>query len=466
MVGTKSVEDHTLIIRVKQNTTYDARDGSISFYNNDAVIGVVTIHQEGAIRVQSITIEPSDVSLFVGQDVPLSCIIEPEDAYYERIDWKSNNPDIVSVTTDGIIRGVAMGDASISVSCSGVSTKCLCHVSGCANCYLISEPGTYIIPLVKGKTQQPLIGVSSAKVLWESYGTKKMPHPGDIISNVILQDGIIQYSTSANKSDGNALIAALDSNGNILWSWHIWVCYDYNPIISACKYSETSNIMMDRNIGALSATPGDIKSFGLYYEWGRKDPFLGPSELTGNYPETVKSTGEWPEPLVSTPAIGTVEYAISHPMTFLRSGYYDDGDWFYAYRATSFWGADIALYDPCPAGWRVPLNGQWDCWVDTSVDYMGFVVGNYKGSFPFDSNNYGMLFNDGFSEPSTWYPATGSFNTTNTYFSLGYVGYYWTASSGGSWGGAYAFTINNKNEIFSRCECTRSSGFPVRCVKE
>ena len=35
--------------------------------------------------------------------------------------------------------------------------------------------------------------------------------------------------------------------------------------------------MMDRNLGATSATPGNVGSLGLLYQWGRKDPFLGSS---------------------------------------------------------------------------------------------------------------------------------------------------------------------------------------------
>ena len=33
---------------------------------------------------------------------------------------------------------------------------------------------------------------------------------------------------------------------------------------------------MDRNLGALSATPNDAKALGLFYQWGRKDPSMGP----------------------------------------------------------------------------------------------------------------------------------------------------------------------------------------------
>ena len=39
--------------------------------------------------------------------------------------------------------------------------------------------------------------------------------------------------------------------------------------------------MMTRNLGALAADNSSVEnilaSYGLYYQWGRKDPFIGPS---------------------------------------------------------------------------------------------------------------------------------------------------------------------------------------------
>ncbi len=44
---------------------------------------------------------------------------------------------------------------------------------------------------------------------------------------------------------------------------------------------------MDRNLGALNNTPGDVANRGLFYQWGRKDPFLPSSApyTTGNVTE-------------------------------------------------------------------------------------------------------------------------------------------------------------------------------------
>lgn len=34
---------------------------------------------------------------------------------------------------------------------------------------------------------------------------------------------------------------------------------------------------MDRNLGAETTSAYDVKTKGLYYQWGRKDPFIYPA---------------------------------------------------------------------------------------------------------------------------------------------------------------------------------------------
>lgn len=77
---------------------------------------------------------------------------------------------------------------------------------------------------------------------------------------------------------------------------------------------------MDRNLGAESATATDgAKARGLYYQFGRKDPFVGSTEIY-DINGTSKSTG-------ATIATGKVTFAkaVQTPATFYTygSGYND-----------------------------------------------------------------------------------------------------------------------------------------------
>ena len=133
------------------------------------------------------------------------------------------------------------------------------------------------------------------------------------------------FSTPEALKNGNAVIAAKDADGNILWSWHIWVCKDYDPVAKAQTYYNNAGVMMDRNLGATSATPGNIASVGFLYQWGRKDPFLAGHEIAYPYSgsatrETAASTLAWPSPVASNASAGTIGYATAHPTTFIKVG--------------------------------------------------------------------------------------------------------------------------------------------------
>lgn len=80
-------------------------------------------------------------------------------------------------------------------------------------------------------------------------------------------------------------------------------------------YYNKAGTMMDRNLGATSAIPGDVGALGLLYQWGRKDPFLGSSSIRRN--KEALSTISWPLPVVSTSNTGTIEYSITHPTTYI-----------------------------------------------------------------------------------------------------------------------------------------------------
>lgn len=94
--------------------------------------------------------------------------------------------------------------------------------------------------------------------------------------------------------EGNALIGAFNEQGDILWSWHIWIAaHEPSNVGKAVIYTtydwdsegiKTGNripgyAVMSCNLGALADVPTDIsdsgtaKTYGMLYQWGRKDPF-------------------------------------------------------------------------------------------------------------------------------------------------------------------------------------------------
>ena len=323
--------------------------------------------------------------------------------------------------------------------------------SASANCYIISEAGLYKFKTVKGNSTTSVGSVASASILWETFGTDTAPEPSDLISGFCYKDGYIAFQTADTFKEGNAVIAAKDADGNILWSWHIW----FTDQPQSHVYNNNAGTMMDRNLGATSATPGDVGALGLLYQWGRKDPFLGSSSIS--YEIGAKSTITWPSAVSSDSSNGTIDYATANPTTFITCNN-NNKDWYYTGDSstdnTRWTTSDKgkSIYDPCPAGWRVPDGGSNGIWSKA-----GF------GTKTYDSTNEGMSFS--ISSPSTtWYPASGCRSNGGGLGSVGNYGYYWSASPSSY--NAYSLSFFSNGDVYPSHGIYRAFGLSVRCLQE
>ena len=170
--------------------------------------------------------------------------------------------------------------------------------NGTANCYIVSRAGTYKMKTVKGNdANQALSSISKATILWETFGTDVEPARLDLIKGICYKSGYLIFEAASTFREGNAVVAVKDTSGKILWSWHIW----FTDQPQGQEYYKNAGTMMDRNLGATSATPGDAGALGLLYQWGRKDPFLGSSSISSS--TLAKSTITWPSAVETSSSV-------------------------------------------------------------------------------------------------------------------------------------------------------------------
>ena len=132
--------------------------------------------------------------------------------------------------------------------------------------------------------------------------------------------------------------------------------------------------IMDRHLGSKIPTNLDAKNatdgFGLYYQYGRKDPF--PYKSTYDIKGTSRATSLW------TNASGPVTIAtgVQYPNNFYTTTV-NNGTW--VSNATTYsWYSPTALtktgqktlFDPCPAGWCLPVYDVFDFAALSTSDYM------------------------------------------------------------------------------------------------
>ena len=364
--------------------------------------------------------------------------------------------------------------------------------AGTANCYIVRTAGEYSFDATvrgNGKKVEGIdftdekIDPSDVKLVWQS-------DMNGLIDSLSLKEGRIYFT--AENMGGNALIAALDEAGNIVWSWHIWLL---NEDISDIKTAD-GVMVMDRNIGAVSLDPESPKSHGLLYQWGRKDPFPASPVVSGG------TTSTMPAPVYDAEGFAveisaspmentennTLDYAISNPTTVLSNNaqFAECRGWLRkGFSNPKLWGGsdgEKSLFDPCPAGYRVPKLGTFDFFTSSGgyeTDMSGFSVSDISSDGVIDGDDYRngwYIMLDPASDSYSYFPAATRYDGSYAMLmgsKAGLWGNYWYADSDDAEDssvpcGAYALAFQFGDSVSASPKAVggRADGYSVRCVRE
>lgn len=371
-----------------------------------------------------------------------------------------------------------------------------------------------------------MLGASStltADILWQD--AQNVLTTADVQLDKV--NGLLTVKSS-NATVGNAVVAlypnANKKQGEILWSWHIWVT-DYQPGEAGvstraantaypvtggevhtygAEFQKTNGlgrVIMDRNLGATKAyyaapAANDATAdqcFGMFYQWGRKDPFPradGTSiNATSGAGTTISIYGAdgsvlaegakddeaalgYKRVAVATALAGQVNglsYATKNPLTFICNST-APMDWYTdvaVNQNNDLWGdkAPKSPYDPCPKGWRVPFDGIWK-------DFTRDEATPQNGTFPYYSDGIvgetytagayrvtnGRIYNN-----QAWYPAAGFRNNSQGLLvNVGHEGSTRSSMASGTGGLRLYYSANALNPSLSS---NRGHGLQVRCIQ-
>jgi hypothetical protein len=272
--------------------------------------------------------------------------------------------------------------------------------------------------------------------------------------------------------------------------------YTRNPYesgkIQAYTYSENvtyttpyaKSVMMDRNIGTITyGTNPDSGRGSLHYQFGRKDPFPGNIPLydIAGTALTGSSDPAWVPVNANAVAVTTVDKAevpssVKNPLVFYTDWINSGGSTTYVWgdtklnyniataddltKKTNRFGKSI--YDPCPEGWKVALDGTWEDFPES-----GTIYGNPPRTTTILANDGIYYWPNVAATPATrvYYPTTAfRYKEDGTIGPVGSYGNSWSASPSTDTGGFSLFFSTNKMEADSRQ--SRGAGFSVRCVSE
>ena len=192
------------------------------------------------------------------------------------------------------------------------------------------------------------------------------------------------------------------------------------------------------------------------YQWGRKDPFMGSSSVTASV--EAKATISFPTVVVSTATVGTVDYATKNPTTMIKGQ--TDNDWMHEVDKT-LWASDKTIYDPCPAGWRIPEAGENGVWAKAAGKIQ--ISPN-----PFDSVNKGVQFGGIMgSDSNIWYPATGYYGKANgEFYGTGSSATYPSTTLGSTYGFQCMTLTGSGSYMYMLYVSDFGGANPVRCIKD
>ena len=328
-----------------------------------------------------------------------------------------------------------------------------------ANCYMVHTAGDYKLPLVYGNAieggqtnaaaytgvaganttatfprhdGQPITGpwikdngitVTQAEVLWqdaEGLITKVGIHGDSLLT--------LTVGKSATEQEGNALVAAKDADGNIVWSWHIWVTKETFATLTSVNTGSQTYHVTPVNLGWVSAT-----GTNTFYQWGRKDPFKGTGDVSHS------DTGS-----------PTIADNIKNPTTFYdisskpnTSTAYNLWDALQTSNAENTAAATVkTVYDPCPPGFCVPTIGLYNYIKDQDRPE----------------------FDKGYTYSNVFFPASGRrYSGSGSLYGVGTYGNCWSATARNATSGRSFSFSDGSWGLYSG---NRSVGFPVRAVAE
>ena len=113
--------DNTAVATVADGVVTAVAEGTakVTAHAGEAsAVCTVTVKAD-VVKVTEVTINEADFSLAVGETKTLTVTVKPENASDKSVTWTSDQPGIASVSADGVVTGVAAGNAKITVKANG-----------------------------------------------------------------------------------------------------------------------------------------------------------------------------------------------------------------------------------------------------------------------------------------------------------------------------------------------------------
>ena len=362
------------------------------------------------IPVASVMLRPATFSMLLDTLVvdtptrPLTAIIAPVDATNQNVTWSSSDEDVAEVNADGVVTAVSEGTATITVT---------------------TVEGNFRATAAVTVTLTP-ISVESVTIAGCNAATSLAVDSIRLLTAVITPANATNTTVTWSSSDPD--IATVDENGVVtahaIGTATITVTTadggeteECEIKVEACHIDNPAGVLINgvrwatRNVDAPGTFADNPEDAGMFYRWN--DP-----------------TG----------------WSTTNP---LRRWY--DNEWIaYNWSNASEEGTTWTLEnDPCPPGWRLPMQAHLDN------------LHNQPSTWIQRNGVNGRIF--GIAPNQLFLPAVGNRSPTGALSNAGYWGHYWSRQGGSA---AWVWILHFRSGVTNVDTGSRNAGFSVRCVED
>ena len=119
--------------------------------------------EAATIAVTGVTLNKTELTLEVDGSETLTATVAPDDATNKEVTWSSDKPEIVTVDATGKVTGVAIGEATITVTTEDGGKTATCKVSVLPSVKKVTvEPATLTLGKKKSYTLKATVEVSGS----------------------------------------------------------------------------------------------------------------------------------------------------------------------------------------------------------------------------------------------------------------------------------------------------------------
>jgi uncharacterized protein YjdB len=446
------------------------------------------------ILATGVTVNISEISLYVGETERLTATVFPDNATNRNVTWSSDNQSVVTVDDSGRITAVSVGTAVITVT-----TECGAHTSTTA--VTVGTPYVPVtsitispadITLYLGETKRLTAAVfpenaTNRDIWWESdhnfitvdnYGLVTAGLSGTAIitartlignyrgtTTVTVNVPIIDVTLNRTEGiltvgDNYTLVATVEphnaTNRNVTWhsgntsiatvdtSGQVTAVSAGTTIITATaadgRGTFSATFAVKVRDGNISSSLDGVVIDGI--RWATRN--LATPGVFADNPEDVGGFFRWG----TLGTFGSTEY--SDNFTPVVPGWVNNSPDRVAWTVEN---------DPCPAGWRVPTLEE--------LEQLGRAVGNWS-DWAIRNGVSGRYF--GTAPNEIFLPAAGVRSPIGRLsgLDLGYVpefGVYWSNTpSGFPYWNAQGLSVSRGHITWGSAGSNRASGHSIRCV--